>query len=501
MAQSIFAEPVVAFGREVCGNLDAALRREWLVTNGIGGYASGTLIGVSTRSYHGLLVAALEPPVGRIVLVGGTVEQATYDNRRAWISTNEYADGVFVPDGYRNLAEFRLEGNLPVWTYAIADALIERRLWMAHGQNTTYVSYRLLHASGPVDLEITPLITYRDHHYLTSGQGWQMQVESHSHGVLDRAFQDAAPLRMLTDSGEFRSGGRWYWNFRYREEGARGFNDHGDLYAPGSFAKRLEPGETLTIIFSVEPDVELDGAASLSAELERQHQLLECAGATDAKPPIQQLLLAADQFIVRREKNPMLPVNPDRTAATGNGESAIQRDFDHMTTTILAGYHWFNDWGRATMISLPGLTLACGRPEIAADILRTFAAYLQDGLLPNALPTEAGGAPGYDAADVTLWFVQALEAYRLATADEQLVTDLLPAVVEILDAHLAGTRHGIGVDPADGLLRADAPGVELTWMDAADRRLGGDPAPRETGRDQCALVQRALRQRYGAGGS
>ena len=455
MTRSILDEPHVAFGRETCNDLDAALRREWLVTNGIGGYASGTMAGVPTRSYHGLLVAALAPPTVRVVLVGGAVEQVTYDNVRTWISTNEYADGVFVPDGYRNLVEFRLEGSLPVWTYAIADALIERRVWMAHGRNTTYVSYRLIQGSGPVDLEVTPLVTYRDHHTLTSGQGWQMQVESQPHGVLDRAFQDAAPLRLLTDTGEFREGGRWYWNFRYREEGARGFNDHGDLYAPGSFVKRLKPGETMTVISSVEADVDLDGGVALSTERDRQRALLVLAAAVDAEPALQQLVLAADQFVVRRGTPPWR-VEPDAAPP-----------FEAMTKTIIAGYHWFTDWGRATMVSLPGLTLATGRAEDATEILRTFAAYLQDGLLPNRLPDEAGGPPGYNTADVALWFVQAVEAYRTATGDEQLVTDLLPTLIEVLDTHLAGTRHGIGVDPADGLLRADEPGLQLTWMDAA----------------------------------
>lgn len=469
MSRSLFDDPLVSFGREICGTLDTALRREWLVANGIGGYASGTLIGVSSRSYHGLLVAALEPPVGRIVLVGGSVEQAGYHGRRTWISTNEYADGVLVPDGYRHLTGFRLEGSLPVWTYAVADALLERRLWMAYGKNTTYVSYRLVQASGPVDLEITPLITYRDHHTLTSGQGWQMQVESQPHGVLDRAFEDAAPLRLLTDTGEFRSGGRWYWNFRYREEAARGFNDHGDLYAPGSFTKRLEPGETLTITYSIENDVDLDGARSLEAERQRQRDLLACASVEDAPRALQQLVLAADQFIVRRAKNPLLPGTPDvapleSVPQEANAESGSR--FGGMTKTIIAGYHWFNDWGRATMVSLPGLTLATGRPEDAAEILRTFSAYLQDGLLPNRLPDEAGGAPGYNTADVTLWFMHVVEAYRRATGDEQLTNDLLPALVEILDRHIAGTRYGIGVDPGDELLRVGEADAQVTWMDA-----------------------------------
>ncbi|MCC6791402.1 MAG: glycogen debranching enzyme N-terminal domain-containing protein, partial [Thermomicrobiales bacterium] len=452
MSRTILDDPIVSFGREVCGELGAALRREWLVTNGIGGYASGTLIGVSSRSYHGLLVAALDPPVSRIVLVGGSVEQATYRGRRYPISTNEYADGVLVPDGHRHLAGFRLEGTLPVWTYAIADALIERRLWMPDGMNTTYLSYHLLHAGEPVELEITPLITYRDHHILTSGQGWQMQVERHPHGELDRAFEDAAPLRLLTDTGEFRSAGRWYWNFRYREEAARGFRDHGDLYAPGSFSKRLEPGETLTVIYSVENDVDLDGARTLDAERLRQRDLLARASVEQSPPAVQQLVLAADQFLVRRVTTPRPADRPDTPP--------------DMTRTTIAGYHWFIDWGRATMVSLPGLTLATGRHDDAAEILRSFATYLQDGLLPNRLPDLPGGDPAYNTADVTLWFVQAVEAYRRATGDEQLVDDLLPALVEIVERHLAGTHFGIGVDPADGLLRAGLPESQVTWMDA-----------------------------------
>jgi predicted glycogen debranching enzyme len=431
MPRTILDDSLISFGRELCGDLDTALSREWLVTNGLGGYASGTVAGVSTRSYHGLLVAALESPLIRVVLVGGSVEQAIYGGRRIPISTNEYADGVFVPNGYRHLAGFRLEGTLPVWTFALADALLERRLWMPYGRNSAYLSYRLLHASGPVDLEITPLIAYRDHHTLTSGQGWQMQVERHPHGVLERPVEDAAPLRLLTDTGEFRSGGRWYWNFRYREEAARGFRDHGDLYAPGSFTKRLEPGEMLTVIYSVENDVDLDGARSLEEEQQRQRALITRAAADDAPAAVQQLVLAADQFLASRPSV----------------------DGEDPTPTILAGYHWFGELDRASMISLPGLTLATRRHDEAAQILRSFAA---------ALPDSAGPA----SADVPLWFVHAVDAYGRATGDDALLDELLPTMTGILDRVLGGSLDGIGVDPADGLLRAARPNVPLTWMNA-----------------------------------
>ncbi len=448
MPRTIFEEPLVGFGRETCGDLNAGLRREWLVANGIGGYASGTLIGVSSRSYHGLLVGALEPPVGRIVLVGGSVEQATYRGRRFWISTNEYADGVLAPDGYRNLAGFNLDGTLPVWTYAVSDALIERRLWMAHGENTTYVTFRLLRGIAPVDLEITPLVTYRDHHILTSGQGWQMQVESQPHGALDKAFDGATPLRLLTDTGDFKAGGRWYWNFRYRAETERGFNDHGDLYAPGSFTQRLKPGETLTVIYSIENDVDLDGAATLAAEQARQRALLTQASAKSEDQVVQQLVLAADQFIVDR-KTP-----------------GINRKTAGSSKTIIAGYHWFADWGRDTMIALPGLTLATGRTEDAAKILRSCVPLLRNGLLPNSFSDREGADPTRNTVDATLWFVNAAHAYWLASGDDEFLLELLPTLVEIVDCHLAGTDYGIRVDSTDGLLRAGEEGVQLTWMDA-----------------------------------
>jgi predicted glycogen debranching enzyme len=460
MPRTIFEDPLVSFGRETCGDLDAGLRREWLVTNGLGGYASGTLLGMSSRSYHGLLVAAFEPPVDRIVLVGATVEQATYDGHRYWMSTNQYADGVYSPDGSRNLAEFRLDGTLPVWTYAFADALLERRLWMVHGKNTTYVTYRLAHASAPAELEITPLVTYRDHHALTSGHGWQMHVEDQPHGVVDKAFDDAAPLRMLTSSGDFRAFGRWYWNFLYRAETERGLPDHGDLFAPGNFLKRLEPGETLTIVYTVESDVDLDGPRVLANEQARQRALLTRAAAEHDSRMVQQLVLAADQFIVER---PRYEHPAEAVDATGDAPAPPPSDTGR---SIIAGYHWFTDSGRDAMISLPGLTLATGRTDDAEGILRTISRYLRDGLLPTNFPDHQGVLPGYNSADATLWFVLAVRAYQEATVSDTLVTDLLPQLVDALDRHIAGTRYGIAVDQQDGLLRVGEPGVQLTWMDA-----------------------------------
>lgn len=439
----ILEQPLVRFGREICGDLTAALRREWLVTNGLGGYASGTLSGINTRRYHGLLVAALEPPVGRTVLVGGTVERATYAGQTVGLSAHEYAGGTVDPPGYRHLQSFRLEGTLPVWTFAIADALLERRVWMAHGANTTYVSYRLIRASNELELSVTPLVTYRDFHALTSGNGWRPDVEARTRGVTVTAWPSAQPFRVIADSGEFAAGGDWYWGFLHREESTRGLDDRADLYAPGAFHVTLYPAEVLNLTMTAEDSDPEPPAASLTGERARLLSVLRTAGAEHLDPAIQQLILAADQFIVQRT---------DAGSSTGR--------------TVIAGYHWFNDWGRDTMISLPGLMLATNRFDEAANVLRTFAGYISDGLLPNNFPDRSGVIPGYNTVDATLWYVLAIDAYHRATADERLVSDLLPAVQEIVKRHVEGTRFGIRVDPGDGLLRAGEPGVQLTWMDA-----------------------------------
>jgi glycogen debranching enzyme len=471
-AQSIVNLPLVSFGRETCGDLAAALRREWLVTNGLGGYASGTLAGINSRRYHGLLVAALAPPVERTVLVGGLVEWATYAGTTYPLSAHEYGDGTIDPHGYRHIQSIALEGMLPVWTFALADALLERRIWMAHGANTTYITYRLLTGDGPVELEITPLLTYRDFHSLSSGSGWQPEVKPAPGGIAVQAFAGARPFRLLAEGGAFEPGGQWWWNFYHRVEAARGLDAHSDLYGPGSFRATLAPpsaegagpDSAPALIATAEASDPLPAAQALESARERQRALLARAAAVQPDPAdrvLQQLTLAADQFLVERVAVPggTSAAAPARLDVSGATEPRRLK-------TVIAGYHWFNDWGRDTMISLPGLTLATGRPEDAADILRAFAGLLDRGMLPNNFPDRAGVVPGYNTVDATLWYVLAIRAYEAATGDVALVDELLPGLREIADWHVRGTRYGIGVDPADGLLRAGEPGVQLTWMDA-----------------------------------
>jgi predicted glycogen debranching enzyme len=437
-ATTILDAPLISFGREICSDLASALRREWLVTNGLGGYASGTLAGINTRRYHGLLVAALDPPVERTVLVGGLIEWASYQGRRYALSTHEYSNGYVDQHGYRNLQSFALEGVLPVWTFALGGALLEKRLWMAYGANTTYISYRVVRAVGPIDLDITPLITYRDFHTLTSGQGWWPEVDTEPRGAVIHALAGARPFWLRSDSGQFVPSGVWYWDFRHREEAARGLDNRSDLYAPGTFRVRLEPGAIFTLMLTTEPDAGMGSARTLLAAQERQRALLNRADVANSHPAVQQLVLAADQFIVQREH----------------------------CKSVIAGYHWFNDWGRDTMIALPGLTLSTGRPAASAGILHTFDRYVADGLLPNNFPDSAGVIPGYNTVDATLWYVHAIRAYQATTGDTSLVDALLPVLRDIADKHIVGTRYGIGMDPADALLRAGEPGVQLTWMDA-----------------------------------
>jgi predicted glycogen debranching enzyme len=454
--------PLVHFGREVCGDLATGLRREWLVTNGLGGYASGTLAGVNTRRYHGLLVAALTPPVERTMLVGGLIEWATYNGQRYPLSTHEYGDGTIDPHGYRHLQSFRLQGALPVWTFALGNALLERRVWMAYGANTTYVMYRLLRGTDELTLEITPLVTYRDFHSLNSGQGWRPGVEVLSNGAVIRAWDGARPFQLLagytSNNGRFAPGGDWYWNFRHREEAARGLDDRSDLYAPGNFTVTLLPGASYALVLTTETQVEMNSSTALATEEERQLRLLRRANAESAHPVVQQLTLAADQFIVERWFSSASKATEDEAEDAGQKE--------YVYKTVIAGYPWFNDWGRDTMISLPGLTLATGRSEDAAAILSTFAQYVVDGLLPNNFPDHSGVIPGYNTVDATLWYVLAVYAYYQATHDMALVDQLLPVLRDIIDWHRRGTRYHIGVDPADGLLHAGEPGVQLTWMDA-----------------------------------
>jgi predicted glycogen debranching enzyme len=391
-----------------------ALEREWLVTNGLGGFASGTVAQANTRRYHGLLVASLRPPVERIVMLAKLDATARYQGASFALAANEFGDGTLAPRGFELLASFELDGQTPVWTWQLADALLEQRIWMAPGENTTFVSF-------------------------TARGGWQLATEPEAQGVRVTAFAGARPYRLSIDRGGFTPAPDWYWSFFHRIEAERGLDAHEDLFRPGVFRLSLAPGETA--IFGATAEAS-PAAPSIAHERERQTALLRTAPA-DAPEWVRRLTLAADQFVVARVDS--------RGAKTG--------------TTVIAGYPWFGDWGRDTMIALPGLALATGRHQDAAAILRTFAASLSEGMLPNRFP-DYGEPPEYNTVDATLWYFHAIDAYLQATGDTALLRELYPALRDIIEWHRRGTRYGIRLDPTDGLLFAGEPGVQLTWMDA-----------------------------------
>lgn len=433
--------PLLDFGREICGHLPAAERREWLVTNGIGGFAMGTVSGLLTRRYHGLLIAALNPPLGRTLLLTKLDETATYNGRTYPIFANRWAADLVVPSagGYNYLECFHLEGTTPVWTFALGDALLEKRVWLRPGENSTYIHYHLLRANGPVQLVCKALVNYRDYHHSSRGDGWQMQIEPAGRGLKLTAYEGATPFYLLSDGAEATPQHDWYKNFYLSVEAFRGIEPEDDNLFAGSFQATLRPGESLTLVASTEATPTLDGVAAYA---ERQSYEQALLAGSQAPTAIQQLVLAADQFIVRRQ-----------TPAEDDGR------------TIIAGYPWFSDWGRDTMIALPGLTLATGRAEVAAKILRTFAHFVDQGMLPNRFP-DAGETPEYNTVDATLWYFQAIHAYYAATNDSRLLGELFPILEDIIRWHQQGTRYQIHQDPADHLLYAGEPGVQLTWMDA-----------------------------------
>ena len=405
-------------------------RVEWLETNGIGGFASGTIAGLNSRRYHGLLVAATHPPVGRMVLLSKFEETLVIGGRRIDLSANRYP-GVIHPQGYAYLKEFRRD-PFPVFVYDIDGLQLQKSIFMIHGENTTVVQYE---ASGDCTLELRPLIAFRDYHSTTHENGAIRGTPRIEPGMAVCSPYDGCPdLYLGHDAAEVRITGEWYRNFEYAIEQERGLDFREDLFNPAAFTFDLRQSP-VTLVASTERRPARAGPALRSAEIARRRQVLSAAPSDD--PFKQSLLAAADQFIVSR------------------GDQS----------SVIAGYHWFSDWGRDTMIAMPGLTLATGRHDDARKILLAFAASVDRGMLPNRFP-DAGESPEYNTVDATLWYFEAVRAFAAHTGDFEFVRrDLYPVLAGIIDWHERGTRYGIRVD-ADGLLLAGEPGVQLTWMDA-----------------------------------
>jgi predicted glycogen debranching enzyme len=438
---------------------DALLAREWLVTNGLGGYASGTLGGAVTRRYHGVLVSALPAPLGRTVMLNHLWEELSLPGGRTVLLGGRETEGSVELHGAPHLVEFALEFGLPVWRFAVDGFVLEKRIVMPHFQNSVHISYALLDGTGPVRLRLRPSCHFRSYEAPVDLQlrpPYHLDVEGDRFAV-HAPGTGLPPLRLAQRGGEhpaFVTESRHVKEVVYRVERQRGYPATGQLWSPGYFRAELTAGAPVALIASTEDwssvlAFQHDDARQI--ELQRRRRLVSLA-----PPPAQQgvpaeLVLAADQFIVK-------PAGRVAEAARAHAAGRELR-------TVIAGYHWFTDWGRDTMISLEGLTLATGRYREADDILRTFAAYVKDGLIPNMFPDQSTEGL-YHTADATLWFFHAAARYLRTTRDVATIRELVPIFRAIVDHHLEGTRFGIGVDPADRLLRQGADGYQLTWMDA-----------------------------------
>ncbi|HZW52802.1 MAG TPA: amylo-alpha-1,6-glucosidase [Candidatus Elarobacter sp.] len=433
------------FGRAVCGDLAAAEAREWLLTNGRGGYAMGTVAGTLTRRYHGLLIAAVDPPLSRRLVVARLDLEAAYDGRSYALATNRWRSGALSPQGWRFTEAFALEDGLPSWTYALGDALLEVTLAMPHGADATAVLLRAVRARGPLDVVGRLIVADRDHHGgpLPDVNGFAVGSDAFGLTVAlpacGRTLHVAAPDALRAEPARER-----YEGYLLPRETERGLQDIDEYLHACTLAWKLAEGDATGAVLSLDPSVPRGARAIVEERRAANH----ARAAAQATPLLGRLALAADQFVVTR--------SGPRPGGPNSGDDA--------SATIVAGYPWFTDWGRDTMIALPGLLLATGRARDAAAVLRTFAAHVADGLIPNRFP-DGGGPAEYNTIDASLWFAEAVRAYVAQTGDDALLRDVFPAVRAVVERYRAGTRYGIGVD-TDGLVRGGADGVQLTWMDA-----------------------------------
>jgi predicted glycogen debranching enzyme len=429
--------------------------REWLVTNGLGGFASASLLGIGTRRYHGLFVPNLAEPKGRHIMISRFDEEIDVDGGSMRLGGAEFLDGRLETDVHRCLERFTLDAMMPTWRFRLGARVIEKTIVMPQYQNTVCVRYRLLEGP-PTTVRLRPFAAFRRQDaVLAHEESWPF-VFSYSHGRHALARADGnLTLRfgLRPAKGVFCCDERIGRNVLYRVEQMRGYDHSENVFSPGYFSVQLVPGEPLTFVATTQgwQALDIDGDAAVAAERQRVERLLAIAPEAARDGFAAQLCAAADQFIV-------LPGSRlEETLQAGAAGDEVR--------TVIAGYHWFGDWGRDTMISLDGLTLCTGRWREAASILRTFSHYVRDGLLPNLFPEGAREAL-YHTVDATLWYFHAIDRYARVSGDMRLVRELYPVLRDIVAHHVKGTHYNIGVDPADDLIRAGAPGYQLTWMDA-----------------------------------
>ena len=426
---------LLRFGAEVCSNLNESTSREWLETNGIGGFACSSLCGMNRRRYHALLTAATKPPVGRCVLLSKVEECLIIGSTRFDLGTNQYP-GAIHPQGYRYLRAFRLD-PFPVFTYSVEGIAIEKSIFMAYGTNTTVVQYRLVDAplGELVRLELRPLVAFRDYHATTHANGAIRREYAEKPGLVSiDAYAGQPLLHLAHNAASVSPAGDWYRDFEYEIERERGLDFREDLFNPLVFTFSLERTASASIIASTEVHDASEVETLRETEIERRAAVGNSSPVAD--PFVAALARASEQYLCKR------------------GED----------WTVLAGYPWFTDWGRDTMISLTGLTLFTGRQDVARSVLMNFSRFVDQGMLPNRFPDQ-GEQPEFNTVDATLWYFEAIRRYSEATGDTSLVRELYPVLTDIMDWHIRGTRYGIKLLD-NGLLNAGEPGVQLTWMDA-----------------------------------
>jgi predicted glycogen debranching enzyme len=483
----VSAPIVVKFGPEICGALDVSppepagparrTEREWLVTNALGGFACGTVTGILTRRYHGLLIAAL-PEKGRLLLVSKAEEIFRYAGDDYALGANRWSSGAVEPQGFRFIEKFYLADSIPVWRFACADAVLEKRVWMQDGANTTFIRYELIYASAPAELEVKVLVNCRNIHANTHADGWKSSVTAVPGGLCVVAREAAIPVYLLSDAAKAEARSEWYRNYDLAVERERGLDDREDNLLAGIFRATLAPGGSVTFAFSTDPAPPLQDRAALTAREALDQKLLEYwiaahpRAALEAPHWIWQLVLAAAQFPVRRR------------ASDGRDR-----------WSIMAGYPWFGEWGRDAMIALSGITLETGRPDVALSILQEFPRFEQQGLLPNTF-SENGEPAAYNSVDSMLWYMQALQQYLTQTADLDLLRDVFDVLASMVDSYVRGTQFGIHMDAADGLLYVGETGMQVTWMDA---KVGDRPITARIGKpvEVNALWFNALRAMAG----
>ncbi len=426
---------MIQFDRTYCRDVSRASRLEWLETNGLGGYASSSILGLNTRRYHGLLIAALQPPVQRVVLLAKLEEVLIVGQERFELSVNQYPD-TYHPEGYLRLIEFR-QDPYPVFTYAAAGVVLEKTIFMVHGQDTTVVQYRVLESprDTSLSLEIRPLIAYRDFHELIKeNNAINPEIQFEPNQLSLQLFPNLPRLFLAHNAQRVDHQGFWFHNFQYAAERERGLGYEEDLYSPACFHFDLNQKQHADIIASTQPQGVASSEELRFRELHRRAESIR--GMTTHDESALVLAAAAEQFIVKRE---------DRKS-------------------ILAGYPWFSDWGRDAMIALPGLTLSMGKPDVAQSILKEFSRHVCDGVIPNRFP-DNGAAPEYNSADASLWLVDAVYQWLKATQDYETVkANFYEILNDIIEGHDRGTLNGIRLEK-DGLILTDGP-KPMTWMDA-----------------------------------